>query len=308
MYVARAIAWSCVVASIQGPIGCSGDDAVPEAGPEARGSFAVLLVERARFDGELPSSRYEHFEMSGRVARFSGIERERVAAILGIDGLDEPVELDSCDAPTALSLADDVAVEEMGRAEIDLVDVGPIDVRAGSRSLRLEPQSFPGLLDVLSGAVYGADEREGIEWSSGADYSFLAGGALDIGSFEAVGSAPDELVVLRVGGDDPTLGTAAIERQLDLLLRWEPGDQRDTLRVDLTWSQLGTEMRLECNAIDDGAFVIPASVLRQVPEGAFAVSPRVTMHRVRRRSFAAPGLDEGVLLFEQSETFPVRIR
>jgi hypothetical protein len=38
------------------------------------------------------------------------------------------------------------------------------------------------------------------------------------------------------------------------------------------------------------------------------VSPRLTMHRVRRRSFAVSGLDEGVLLFELSETFPVRIR
>jgi hypothetical protein len=299
--------WSAS-ACLAGVAACSGGDAVPEAGPQAHGSFALIHVERGRFDGELLGNRYEHFEVIGRIARFAGIDRERVASILGIGDLDEPIDLDACEAPAALSMDDDLALEEMGRAAIELVDVGPIEMHAGGQIRELEPQSFPGLLNVLSGAVYGTDERDGTDWNPGQDYAFLARGGSEVGAFEAIGSAPDELNVVKIGGDDPTLVVPTVDRGLDLPVRWEPGDSHDTVRIDLTWDQLGTNMGMSCTALDDGSFSVPASMLRQVPDGAFAASPRLTVRRVRRRPFVAPGLDEGILLFDLSEAYTVRIR
>lgn len=288
---------------------CGTADPVPEAGPDARGSFAVLQVERARFDGALPGERFEHFEIGGRVARFSGLEREDAAALIGIGDLSEPDELDACEPATQVLPGEELVGGELERSEIELVDVGVIDVRAGDRSLSLEPQSFPGLLSLLQGAIYGSSEGEGARWEPGAEWSFSSRGASGIGPFDAATDAPEELVVLRVGADDPTMAPPLVERGTELPVRWEPGTGRDdVVRIELSWTQLGTEMRLRCAATDDGLFVVPASALRQLPDASLVASPRLVVRRERRRAFGAAGLDEGVVVISLTESFDARVR
>lgn len=288
--------------------GCATADPTPEAGPDAHGSFAVLQVERARFDGALPGERFEHFEIDGRVARFSGLEREEAAALIGVGDLSEPEELDACEAPATV-LRDEELGGELDRSEIELVDVGVIEVRAGDRSLSLEPQSFPGLLSLLQGAIYGSSEGEGVGWEGGAEWTFSARGAAGVGGFDATVEAPQELTVLRVGSDDPNLVPPTVERGLDLPIRWDPGTSHDdVVRIELGWTQFGTEMRVRCAAVDDGSFVIPASVLRQLPDAALVTAPRLVLHRERRRGFGAAGLDEGVVVVSLTESFDARVR
>jgi hypothetical protein len=290
--------------------GCGTADPAPEAGPDARGSFAVLRVERVRFDGALPGERFAHFEIGGRVARFSGLEREEAAALVGFGEISDPEEIDACGPPIPVLPGEELVGSVLERSEIELVDVGTIDVRAGDRSLSLEPQSFPGLLNLLQGAVYGSSEGEGTAWEPGAEWSFAARGASGIGPFEAVTEAPEELVVLRVGGDDPTVVPPFVERAADLPVRWESGagSRDDVVHIELVWNQLGTEMRLTCAAGDDGVFVVPASVLRQIPDPAVVASPRLLVRRERRRAFGAAGLDEGVVVVSLTESFDARVR
>lgn len=290
--------------------GCGSTDPAPEAGPDARGSFAVLQVERVRFDGALPGERFAHFEIGGRVARFSGLDREDAAALIGFGEISDPEEIDACGLPVPVLPGEELVGSVLERSEIELVDVGTIDVRAGDRSLSLEPQSFPGLLNLLQGAIYGSSEGEGIAWEPGAEWSFAARGASGIGPFEAITEAPDELVVLRVGGDDPTVVPPFVERAADLPVRWEPGaeSREDVVRIELVWTQLGTAMRLSCAAADDGGFVVPASALRQLPDPALVASPRLLVRRERRRTFGATGLDDGVVVVSLTESFDARVR
>lgn len=288
--------------------GCGSVEPAPEAGPEGHGSFALLRVERSRFDGPMLTERFEHFEVGGRVVRFSGLAREEAAWLLGAEDLLEPEDVDSCEAPTSVLLRDDAASDPHEGADIELVDVGVIDVRSPERAFALEPQSFPGLMSLLQGAIYGTTEGEGVAWQSGVDWTFGAKGASGIGPFEVSADAPDELVVLRIGPDDPTMTAPTVERALDLPVRWEAGQREDVVRIELAWTQLGTEMRLRCAATDDGSFSVPASLLRQLPDASLVGSLRVAVTRERRRPFGATGLDEGVLLVSLAETFEARLR
>jgi hypothetical protein len=188
------------------------------------------------------------------------------------------------------------------------VDVGVIDVRAGDHLLSLEPQSFPGLLSLLQGAIYGTSDGEGATWQPGAEWAFSSRGATGVGAFEVAMEAPDELVVQRIGVDDPSLVPPTIERGAELPVRWEAGSRDDVVRIELSWTQLGTEMRLSCAAADDGAFVVPGALLRQLPDPAIVLSPRLVIRRERRRAFGATGLDEGVLVVSLTETFDARVR
>ena len=290
------------------PSGCGTADPAPEAGPDARGSFALMRVERAHFDGALLGERFAHFEIGGRVVRYSGMGREETAAVLGTGDLMEPEELDACEAPAPVLPREEMVGDQLEGSEIELVDVGVVDVRAGDRSLVLEPQSFPGLMSLLQGAIYGTTDGEGVPWEAGADWTFAARGASGIGGFEVTTDAPDELVVLRIGADDPTVARPLVERALDLPIRWEAGRHDDVVSIEIDWAQLGTEMRLRCAAADDGAFVVPASMLRQLPDPSILTSPRVVVRRERRRPFAAAGLDEGLLVVSLEETFDARVR
>jgi len=306
----QEVRWAAALFAVVALSACATADPVPEAGPDARGSFAVLQVERVRFDGALPGERFEHFEIGGRVARFSGLDREEAAALIGFGELSGPEEVDACEPPTPVLPNEELVGGVLERSEIELLDVGTIEVRAGDRSLSLEPQSFPGLLNLLQGAVYGASEGEGIAWEPGAEWSFAARGASGVGPFDAVTEAPEELVVQRVGSDDPSVVSPVVERGVDLPLRWEagPSARDDVVRIELAWTQLGTEMRLACAASDDGAFVVPAGILRQLPDGALVASPRLLVRRERRRGFGALGLDEGVVVVSLAESFDVRVR
>lgn len=286
---------------------CGTAEPTPEAGPEGHGSFALLRVERDRFDAPVLGDRFEHFEIGGRVVRFSGVAREEAARLLGTEDLLEPEELDSCEAPTPV-LRDEALSDPLEGADIELVDVGVIDVRAGDRSLALEPQSFPGLMSLLQGAIYGTTDADGVAWQNGADWTFGSKGASGIGPFEVSTEAPDELVVLRIAADDPAIRTPVVERALDLPVRWEAGARDDVVRIEIGWTQLGTEMRLRCAASDDGAFSVPASLLRQLPDASLATSVRILVQRERRRAFGTAGLDEGVLLVSLAETFEARVR
>ena len=306
--VAAALLGAALGALGAGLGACGTAEPVPEAGPTARGSFALLQVERTRFDGALPGERFEHFEIGARVARFSGLEREAAATLLGTEELSEPEALDECSAATPVLPGEELVGDQLEHSEIELVDVGVIDVRAGDRSLTLEPQSFPGLLSLLQGAIYGTSDAGGAAWDPGTEWTFSARGTTGVGAFEIMAEAPGELVVQRIGADDPALVPPTIERGADLPVRWEAGSRDDVVRIELGWSQLGTEMRIACAAVDDGAFVVPAWLLRQLPDPALVASPRVAVRRERRRAFGASGLDEGILLVSQTDTFGARVR
>jgi hypothetical protein len=228
--------------------------------------------------------------------------------VLGTEELLEPEELDSCESATPMLPADEAFADPLEGADIELVDVGVIDVRAGDRSLALEPQSFPGLMSLMQGAIYGTTDGEGTAWEGGADWTFGAKGGSGVGSFEVSTEAPDELVVLRIGSDDPTVSTPVVERALDLPVRWEAGQHDDTIRIEIVWTQLGTEMHLRCAAVDDGAFAVSAALLRPIADPSLITSVRLLVTRERRRPFGAPGLDEGVLVLSLAEAYEARIR
>jgi len=267
-----------------------------------------MRVERSRFDGTLPGERFEHFEIEGRVVRFSGMDREEASTVLGTAELFEPEELDTCEPPTSVLPREEMVGDQFDSSEIELVDVGVIDVRAGDRAIVLEPQSFPGLMSLLQGAIYGTTDGQGLAWEQGVDWTFASRGASGIGSFEVAVDAPEELSVLRIGADDPAVVRPLVERALDLPIVWEAGRHDDVVRIEIGWTQFGTEMRLRCAATDDGSFVVPVSLLRQLPDPSMLTSARVVVQRERRRPFGAGGLDEGQLVMSLTETFDARVR
>jgi hypothetical protein len=210
------------------------------------------------------------------------------------------------DAPTGCSWQETPAPgAPPATGSIELLDVGDIVVRAGSRSLPLAARAFPDVGDLVSGVVYTSRDHSS-ELPDAVTYSIDTSGSPFVESFSAEVEAPATPV--RVYLSQPRLGLERLPLDADelafapgeeLTIAWEPGSATAGDRIYLDLASVDEDgALLRCVFEDDGEGVVPA----HLTSFASGVDVDVALHRHRRVSAAlkrrAGGIDEAVVDFD----------
>jgi hypothetical protein len=270
--------------------GCSAhvEDVADASGAATRG---LVTVERASTDGTTRTS------VSARFMRVVPSADVAVADKLVGSTFEVPA-VGRCAAIKGDVAADAVAPAP-GTTSIDLLDVGDVSLAAGPTepSMTLAARAFPDLGDVVSGVFYTSRDAA-TELPGSARYVVRGSGSASMDRFAIEAEAPAALEDVRVG-DAPLGELTAVEEGLGANVRWStPASARvdDVVVVDVT-APGGSGAR--CAFADAGRGVLPASALAAAAAGT-GTDGRATMtvHRVRREAFTAPGLDGGEIRFD----------
>jgi hypothetical protein len=179
-------------------------------------------------------------------------------------------------------------------AEVRLLDVGSIDVRAGDRSLRMVPRRFPDLWNVVSGVLYGVEADMPLgTWR----FSVEGSPQSNVGGFEVSAQFPEALTGVRVGDTAfPLDGTlvASFPKHTTLPVRWNRTTTDD--RIAIVFEGDGS---IICGSRDEGAFDIDPATVDRARE-ILRHGGTVSVHRMRTRPFATQGLDSAALVFDLS--------
>lgn len=265
----------------------AGFDSAPEGDATARVS-GVLFVERTQ------GTSGAGVQVGARFVRFIGVADDALPDLVGTPAMPR---VGAC---VAHGTAAGEALDPL-RSEVRLLDVGPIDVTAGGRSIRLAPRRFPDLWNVVSGTLYGAEaDLPAGEWRFAAGGSGGAG----MGGFEVASVAPQSPAGVRVGSVALPLAeteTLLIPRGGMIPVRWEREHQDDRVAV-----RFDGDGSLVCGALDVGVLNLDAGNserAREVLRGGGTVS----VHRVRMVPFAARGLDAATLVFDHAVRARARV-
>ncbi len=180
---------------------------------------------------------------------------------------------------------------------IELIDVGDVTLRAGSSVMPLAPRAFPDVGDLVSGMFYTSPDTAS-DLPVASTYTLEGTGAGIIDCFTVDADAPPTLEDVRIG-DAALVDGVPLDEGAPLTLRWNAGQNgaRDLVLIDVGAAS-GASVR--CAFPDEGKALLPAWVLRGATLGALPATATVAVHRVRERSFVAPGIDAGEVRFDLS--------
>jgi len=259
-------------------------DASPKAGS---GTLAIVQLERWAEVDDVSS----HLLSDAKVATYRGVDGRGVERLLGGHGL----ESESCGLLGGLP-------QDLAHGELELLDVGEIDVQAGEQSFLLHPRVFPAVAGAAHGVFYAADRQSPQPRAEQDEYVVSAPGHAGLGAFDVALPAPtavEDLVIdgAAVGpgaGLDMTRG-----RALDVF--WAAIDPRD--RVEFEWAAGGQV--LTCVARDDGHFVVPAALLAALPADDAA---QLTVRRVRLTRFDMQAVELAYVRAVSTVLHPLSLR
>jgi hypothetical protein len=265
----------------------AGYENVPDGDAPTRVS-GMLFIERAQ------GGTTTGVQVGARFVRYVGVADEALPDLVGTPTVPR---LGACVSRGAT--AGD-ALDPL-RSEVRLLDVGPIEVHAGARSVQMHPRRFPDLWNVVSGTLYGAEADLPV-----GEWHFAAGGAANagVGGFEVTGQAPESPMGVRIGANTlpvaPTQ-TLAIAPTGPIHVRWEraTGDDRIAIRFEGDGS-------LVCGASDGGAFDLDVASADRARE-VIRAGGTVSVHRMRSIPFSARGLDAATLVFDHAVRARVRV-
>jgi hypothetical protein len=198
------------------------------------------------------------------------------------------------------------AASRSARGTIELIDVGDLTLRARDANeaqtaqaapatrMSLAVRAFPEVGDLVSGMFYTSPDTSS-DLPAGAIYTLEGSGAGLVDHFAIDVDAPAALDDVRVGGVALADGVA-IDEAGPLALRWRAADgprvAGDMIYVDVSGVGGATT---RCSFEDDGAATLPAWVVARAPANGL-----MTVHRLRERAFASPGIDAGEVRFDLS--------
>ncbi len=193
----------------------------------------------------------------------------------------------------ALPAADECAVTRPaastvgGLAPAELLELGTVTLEAGGLASTLAPHAFPTVTDVISGVVYTTRDRSPLP--EGLEYTLTTSGTPLVPALEVTSVAP-------VAPTDATLDGIALADVETLApnhpfeLAWTPGHPDDLV-----------VLRLVAADAEPVACAFPADRgVGTVSGASFAGRGvgRLSVHRVRRTEFVAPGIDRAELRFD----------
>lgn len=279
-------------------LGCSTVD--PAAGMETHaltGSVGVLHVERHVERSDAATSP-DRTVLRAAFARYRGIEGESVLRLLGTGAA---AELGEC------AIADPAGEIGAEDADVELMDVGALEVNVADTEARLVPRTFPDLASVMAGVFYAGDAELAVPEPEMDEYRFVAEGSVEVGGFDVVVPAPAAPSGLVIMGADGTSASLDEERLTEigtadaLTLYWDGEDPRDLVELELT----SGGQTLSCLAPDEGSFRVEAHDLAAVPTDPEA---RLTVRRVRLSPFDVEGMDAAFARVAASRDYPLSIR
>lgn len=251
--------------------------AVPAPDPEPEASSgpatAVVVIERTAGPGDAVRG-------DAVVARFVRVKQGTVdEPALRIAGaaLDVPIP-GTCFAPA------EGAPLIQGRA-VELLDVGQVVMSAeadegADGNIVLLPRTMPNPAGVVSGVFYSS--RSSDVFVQGSPLSIQASGGPDLAEgFSVHVTAPREINEI-----EGSFGAAGLE------VSWDVADldSQDLVYVDVL--SPAPHVVVRCSGPDDGQILVPHVWLSGVEEGHIAV------HRLRKESFKAKGIDPGEVHFD----------
>lgn len=288
-----------IVALLAG--GCSApvvDDVVDASGAMTEG---VVLVERTvAIDGAVQSN------VSAKFMRLSTPADPDLAERVVGSKLDQPA-VGACRRLATEKVSNNSKTRAQSPlGTIELIDVGDVTLRTrtGSAAMPLAARAFPDVGDLVSGMFYTSRDAAS-DLPAGAIYTLEGTGSALVERFSIEAEAPAAPEDVRIGGgtlaDGPTL-----EEARPAVVRWRiapvspPQAQQappDLVFVDVSAAS-GASVR--CAFRDSGAAQLPGWVLGAAVLGPLPATATIAVHRVRERSFLAPGLDVGSLRFDLS--------
>jgi hypothetical protein len=245
---------------------------------------ALLMVERSAS----PSPSVNTAQVGARFVQFTNVAQNALPELLGTPSAPEGV---GC---TAQPLRD---VDPGARAEVRLLDVGSLEVRADGRTLALEPRRLPDLFRVVSGVVYaGEGELSGNRWQ----FRAAGNGASRIPAFEVEAQAPDSLAELSLDGQPVAPNAVLRLARGPFALRWTRGEPGDFVVAHFEGVADGDRGNtISCSARDDaGSLEVDAVWSERVAR--VARGGRVVIHRIRVRPFALASVDSAAVVFDSS--------
>jgi len=267
--------------------GCTvtGDADDAGAAMQARaGSLAIVQVEREAGEDD-PDVATPRAVLGAAFARYRGLDGRAVIELLG----GRAVPVGAC----ALAGADGAAFAAP-EAEVELMDVGDLEVRVAGTRTRLVPRAFPDLAGLVSGAFYAEDATLGPAVAEVDEYVVRADGSEAVPPFEVVVVAPPGFSEVMVDGVEAG-AVDGLTRGEDVELAWDGGDPRDRVEIDVA---AGGDV-LQCVARDDGAFRVPGALLAELQGDEEA---RLVFRRVRQQTFDAEGVDTAWVSVATSRT------
>jgi hypothetical protein len=285
----RPAAWALqLVATAALAVGCS-QGVQEDAGVEAAsgiGSLALVHMERQAEAG----SAQPRVTSSVKVARYRGIEGERLLRLLGAEARD----LDTCHVVGGLDEAPLPAT-----AQVELMSVGTIGLRVGEEAHELSPRLFPALATTAGGFFY----ADAFDTQAGPDttaYAIAAGGKGGIGRFALALTLPDAVGAVQLSGE-PVVDVANLARGADVALQWDAAQGGDHLELELF---VGGTM-LACSLRDDGHFLLPREQLSALDADDNAA---MVLRRVRIQPVDMQGIENAYVRLSSARTFTARVR
>lgn len=267
-------------------------------------SRGIIKASLNRYIETGSSEPFEQFGLMGMFLRYDMEESSTVDSLLSESDNEIDLALDSC-SPPARVLSAYHSEEPKSETGIEMLDLGNLSVSFSGITKLVPTRTFPSLLRVAVGVIYSVDETQGISFRPGETYSLRATGTEDLAPFRVALEAPEDLGEVKVDGLAPGEQTPFIKRGEDIELIWEGEGYGDEVVAELTWISMGAPWSMTCRMRDDGVFVVPSSLTRDLPDPETCSDGDLTMTRIRQVAFRSQDLSSGIFKFTVSESFPV---
>ncbi|MBN2528390.1 MAG: hypothetical protein JXR76_18525 [Deltaproteobacteria bacterium] len=262
----------------------------------------IIVATASRFISDSNDASLEQFDFIAMFPKYETGKQQLVERLLETHVPQSDLPLDTCSIPEP-QFAN--KTEDDHNVTVSLVDAGDMFVELGSGKMPIPTRTFPDLLKVIDGVIYSASPNHGIDFIPGQTYTIKNTGADNIGSFEVVLEAPNDLGEISVSGTSPGDSVPTIVSGAPAVITWEGEGYGDEIIADMNWSDMGLNWTMKCHMKDDGRFVIPAVITKQMGSELTDQTYEMRLSRIRQVSFAAPFITFGVFSFVASTSFVV---
>ncbi len=225
------------------------------------------------------------------------------ALVGGRTASDAAPQLDACVRQGSAGATREPTSDTRPASWIQLMDVGNLELRAGSLGLPLQIRLLPAVIDATRGVRYEAVVDRGRGFLAAGTLRLSGTGGDGIAAFTAELPVPRPLRISFVGDASPQTGLVRGLPPGELRVRWGSADGRADLEL-LAGSETSDEpVWLRCRPRDDGEFTLPPDLVAQLPPRS-AARPW-TLMVVRRSRAPVPGFVEGGLVLEVADAVHV---
>ena len=223
--------------------------------------------------------------------RYRGLDDSQVPTLLGFQG-PRTIGTERCVSIDDKAALDRALASRAATAEVELLDAGRLELKAGDVRLPLDARHYPELVPGVVGTVYGGTGSLPAARVLATTHTLGTDGSGEVSAFSVQAPTP---------GAFPE---GKIERTTHgLRLRWTPiGDK--LIDVELRPNGRRSARAIHCQLPDTlGSYVVPNAILAAL--GASLPDLQVTLRNRQKTLFDIPQLGRGELNLELRETLRI---